>query len=246
MIHHERFYHARYTPKPGTVKTMLREHVARLPALEQDILRLHLDLKRTHSDIARILGMSQPAVNYRYKRARERLAVWELLPSVTPYEVQAVMQERGARETDITAMMLYVETNNQSEVARRMNTNQGFVRNALLRGLVQHLQNDLSHEDRHVRVRQACSILVNKPGMFNDVNNTAIGHVAKSREITRKIVIPPRLSHRPLEGIGVEIEDGLYKNLFGTVETVEPIVTLKLDVLSQDIRLQWPGQVEIG
>jgi hypothetical protein len=54
------------------------------------------------------------------------------------------------------------------------------------------------------------------------------------------------LSHRPLEGIGVEIEDGLYKNLFGTVETVEPIVTLKLDLLSQDIRLQWPGQVEIG
>lgn len=225
---------------------MLSEHVSRLPALEQDILRLHLDLKRTHSDIARILGMSQPAVNYRYKRSRERLAVWEILPSVTPHEVRAVMQERGARDSDITAMALYVETNNQSEVARRMGASQGFVRDALMRGLVKHLQNDMSHEDRHVRVRQACSILVNKPGMFNDVNNTAIGHVAKSRAITRKIVIPPRLSHRPLEGIGVEVEDGLYKNLFGTVETVEPLVTLKLDLVSQDIRLQWPGMSEIG
>jgi len=219
---------------------MLTEHAARLPALEQDILRVHLDLRRSHADIARILGMSQPAVSYRYKRARERLAVWDLLPSVTPQEVRAVMEERRARESDITAMVLYVETNNQSEVARRMGTNQGFVRNALMRGLVQHLQNDLSHEDRHVRVRQACSILVNKPGMFNDVNNTAIGHVVKSREITRKIVVGPKLSHRPLEGIGVEIEEGLYRNLFGTVEEVEPFVTLRLDLLSQIIRLQWP------
>ena len=218
---------------------MLDEHVRRLPALERHILRLHLDMKRSHSDIARILGMSQPAVNYRYKRARERLAVWELVPPVTPHEVRAVMTDLGARDTDITAMVLYVETNNQSEVARRMGMSQGFVRDALMRALVKHLQNDMSQEDRHVRVRTACSILVNKPGMFNDVNNTAIGHVAKSREITRKLVNPPKLSHRPLEGIGVEVEDGLYKSLLGTVEAVNPLVTLKLDLLSQDIRLQW-------
>lgn len=223
----------------GRVNPMLAEHVERLPALERDILRLHVDLKRSHSDIARILGMSQPAINYRYKRAKERLAVWEIIPSITPHEVRAVMQELGARETDIMAMSCYVETNNQSEVARRMGVSQGFVRDALMRTLVKHLQNDMSQEDRHVRVRQACSILVNKPGMFNDVNNTAIGHVSKSREITRKLVNPPRLSHRPLEGIGVEVEDGLYKNLLGTVEAVLPVVTLKLDLLSQDIRLQW-------
>jgi hypothetical protein len=215
------------------------ELVARLPTLERDILGL-IDRGRSQADIARILGMSQPAVYYRFKRAKERLQIWALIPKVTPQEVRAVMEVRGARESDITAMTYYVETNSQSETARRMGQSQGFVRQALMRGLVKHLQNDMSQEDRRVRVRQACSILINKPGLFTDVNNTAIGHVAKSRSVTRKLVSPPKLSHHPLEGIGVEVEDGLYKSLVGMVETIDPIVTLKLDLLSQEIRLQWP------
>ena len=185
--------------------------------------------------------MSQPAIYYRFKRAKERLQVWKLLPKITPHEVRAVMEMRGARETDIQAMTFYVETNSQSETARRMGTSQGAVRQALMRGLVKHLQNDMSQEDRRVRVRQACSILVNKPGLFTDVNNTAIGHVAKSRTAVRRLVIGPKLSHRPIEGIGVEIEDGLYKSLCGMIEEVDPVVTLKLDLASQDIRLQWPA-----
>lgn len=219
---------------------MLSELVARLPALERDILGL-IDRGRSQADIARILSMSQPSVYYRVKRAKERLQVWTLLPRVTPHEVRVVMEQRGARENDIKAMTLYVETNSQSETARRMGTSQGSVREALMRGLVKHLQNDMSQEDRRVRVRHACSILVNKPGLFTEVNNTAIGHVAKSKTTVRKLVIGPKLSHRPLEGIGVEIEDGLYKSLCGTVEETAPLVTLKLDLASQDIRLQWPA-----
>lgn len=219
---------------------MLSELVARLPALERDILGL-IDRGRSQADIARILSMSQPSVYYRVKRAKERLQVWTLLPRVTPHEVRVVMEQRGARENDIKAMTLYVETNSQSETARRMGTSQGSVREALMRGLVKHLQNDMSQEDRRVRVRHACSILVNKPGLFTEVNNTAIGHVAKSKTTVRKLVIGPKLSHRPLEGIGVEIEDGLYKSLCGTVEETTPLVTLKLDLASQDIRLQWPA-----
>jgi len=219
---------------------VLSELVARLPALERDILGL-IDRGRSQADIARILSMSQPSVYYRVKRAKERLQVWTLLPRVTPHEVRVVMEQRGARENDIKAMTLYVETNSQSETARRMGTSQGSVREALMRGLVKHLQNDMSQEDRRVRVRHACSILVNKPGLFTEVNNTAIGHVAKSKTTVRKLVIGPKLSHRPLEGIGVEIEDGLYKSLCGTVEETAPLVTLKLDLASQDIRLQWPA-----
>jgi len=219
---------------------VLSELVARLPALERDILGL-IDRGRSQADIARILSMSQPSVYYRVKRAKERLQVWTLLPRVTPHEVRVVMEQRGARENDIKAMTLYVETNSQSETARRMGTSQGSVREALMRGLVKHLQNDMSQEDRRVRVRHACSILVNKPGLFTEVNNTAIGHVAKSKTTVRKLVIGPKLSHRPLEGIGVEIEDGLYKSLCGTVEETTPLVTLKLDLASQDIRLQWPA-----
>lgn len=219
---------------------MSPELVARLPALERDILEL-IDRGRSQADIARILSMSQPAIYYRFKRAKERLQVWKLLPKITPQEVRAVMELRGARETDIQAMSFYVETNSQSETARRMGTSQGAVREALMRGLVKHLQNDMSQEDRRTRVRQACSILVNKPGLFTDVNNTAIGHVAKSRTTVRRLVNGPKLSHRPLEGIGVEIEDGLYKSLCGMVEEVEPLVTLKLDLVSQDLRLQWPA-----
>lgn len=217
------------------------KHVARLPAMERDILRLHLDLKRTHSDIARILGMSQPAVYYRYKRARSRLDVWDLLPSVTPHEVRAVMADLGARDDDVQAMVHYVETNNQSEVARRMGVSQGWVRTSLMRAIDKHLDKDMSHDDRHVRVRQACKLLVSKPGMFTEVSNPALGHVAKAREVTRKLLTPPKLSERPSEGTTLEVRDGLYSGLSGVVESLEPLVTVKLDLDSQDIHIQWPS-----
>jgi hypothetical protein len=37
----------------------------------------------------------------------------------------------------------------------------------------------------------------------------------------------------------VEFLDGLYKGITGVVESSEEFVTVKLDLLSQQIRLQW-------
>lgn len=241
--------HPRYTRRLRVLHKLwynerMLEFVARLPVMERDILHLHVDLHRTQADTARILGMSQPAVHSRYKRAQERLAVWKLLPAVTPHEVRAVLEGHGAREDDILAMALYVETNNQSEVARRMGRNQSWVHTALTRCLDRHLRQDMSHEDRHVRVRQACSLLVTKPGMFVEFNNPTIGHVTNGRECVRKFLAGPRVKPRLGSGITVEIQEGLYRGLTGLVETVTPVVSVKLDLLSQVIRLQWPTPSE--
>ena len=218
-----------------------RHHIERLPALEQDILHLHLQLDRTHSDIARILGMSQPAVHYRYKRSRSRLEMWVLLPSVTPAEVCAVMQSLDAREKDIQVMMLYVETNNQSEVARHLGVSQGWVRTSLMRSIEKHLERDMSQEDRHVRVRQACKLLVSKPGMFTDTNNPALGHLVKSRENTRKLLTPPKVALPLVLEDQVTIQDGLYRGMEATVEQTDPLVRVRFHLRSQVLRLQWPA-----
>jgi hypothetical protein len=138
-------------------------------------------------------------------------------------------------------MVHYVETNNQSAVARRMGVSQGWVRTSLMRGIDRHLDKDMSHDDRHVRVRQACKLLVSKPGMFTEVSNPALGHVAKAREVIRKLLTPPKLSERPSEGMTLEVRDGLYSGLSGVVESLEPLVTVKLDLDSQVIRIQWPS-----
>jgi len=185
--------------------------------------------------------MSQPAVFYRYQRSRERLDVWALLPPITPQEVLAVLVELGARVEDARAMSLYVETNSQSEVARRLEVSQGWVRTAIFRCVEKHLTKASNSDDRHVRVRTACLLLVKNPGLFSEVNNPAIRHLAKDQEKSHKLITPPKTSPVPEDPSLVQIEDGLYRKMVGSFEELNPnLVSLRLRVVSQKLWLQWP------
>jgi len=217
------------------------EDLQRLPPLERDILRLHQELRKPQTEIARILGCSQPTVNYRYKRARERLEFLERLPTVTPDEVRQVLHTLGTREQDIEAMVLYVETTSQSEVARRMNTSQGAVRYWVLRVLTDHLQKDMREDDLHKRVRTACGMLTSKPGIgiFNESQKT--DDKTKHQNVQRRLHAAPKFTGRLVEGSPIRIHDGIYKFLIGRLSKLtDQDMEVFLDLQSMSIALTWP------
>jgi predicted transcriptional regulator len=211
--------------------------------MERDILLLHMTLRKSQTEVARILGVSQPTVNYRYKRARERLDFMDKLPVVTSDEIRSVLDHLNARPKDIEAMVLYVETNSQSEVARQMGTSQGAVRHWIHRALVNHLQNDLSEDDTHKRVRTACGMLVNKPGIFNEPQKP--GHVPKNRKVAQKLHQGPKYEGTLVPGERIQIVDGVYSRLSGLVVSVAPDVEVRLYLESQEIVLSWPREVAL-
>jgi DNA-directed RNA polymerase specialized sigma24 family protein len=213
--------------------------IEQLPVLERDILWMHMQLRKPQTDIARILGVSQPTVNYRYKRARERLDFLERLPVVTDDEVRQVLERLGARDQDITAMITYVKTSSQSEVARRMGTSQGAIRHWLGRALVNHLQADLSEDDTHKRVRTACAMLVSRPGILQE--GAKNGDSVKNPRSERSLPSLPRHLGRLVEGERILLLEGVYAGLRGTlVQQAEGSLALSLELASQDILLMWP------
>ena len=214
------------------------EDIDRLPPMERDILRLHMEMRKSQTEVAKILGVSQPTVNYRYKRARERLDFMEKLPPVTAIEIREVLGRLGASHQDVEAMVLYVETNSQSEVARRMETSQGAVRHWIHRALVNHLQNDMREDDVPKRVRTACGMLVNKPGIFNEPQKP--GHVPKHQRVEQRLTSAPKTQGRLLAGEPVRILDGIYSELDGViVEINDTVMRVRIDLASQEITLNW-------
>jgi predicted transcriptional regulator len=213
------------------------EDIARLPPMERDILRLHLSLRKSQTEVAKILGVSQPTVNYRYARARERLEFMEKIPRVSPDEIRGVLRELGARDSDVEAMALYAETSSQSEVARRMNASQGAVRHWVLRALVNHLQTDMRNDDTHRRVRTACQMLVGKPGILNEPIRGNGPAIWSSEHLLAQA---PKIQGRFLEGERVLVVDGLYREMEGDVVHInDDSMTIRLRLESKQITLTW-------
>jgi len=213
------------------------EDIARLPPVERDILFLHMRLRKSQTEVAKILRVSQPTVNYRYKRARERLEFMEKLPRVAAEEIRQVLTTLGARDTDVEAMVLYVETSSQSEVARRMNTSQGAVRHWILRALVQYLKNDVREDDVHKRVRTACTMLVDKPGIFNE---PAKHKTVEVKTVAQKLTQAPRVQGRFVVGEKMRLLDGLYANMDAVVLDVnENHMSVRVSLESQQVILSW-------
>lgn len=213
------------------------ENLRRLPAVERDILHLHQELRKSQPQVARILGVSQPTVNYRYKKLRARLDFLEQLPKVSSDEIRMVLERLGARAQDTEAMVLYIETSSQSEVARRMETSQGAVRYWVLRALTDHLQRDMREDDMHKRVRTACSMLIAKPGIFNEPKQAP----RIPPKIERRLPAAPKFQGRLIEGEQIRIVDGLYGELDGElVEVTDDAMKVRLKLESQEITLSWP------
>lgn len=215
------------------------EELRQLPAMERDILRLHQVLRKPQTEIAKILGVSQPTVNYRYKRARARLDFLEKLPTVTSAEIRQVLTTLGAREKDIEAMVLYVETNSQSEVSRRMETSQGAVRYWVLRALTDHLQKDMRDDDVHKRVRTACGMLTRNPGIFNEPQKA--NNASKHEVVQRRISAVPKFTGRLVVGSPIRIHDGIYRFLQGELtDFSDTEMRIRLNLESKEILLSWP------
>lgn len=215
------------------------ENLNRLPAMERDILHLHQTLRKPQTEIAKILGVSQPTVNYRYKRARARLEFLNQLPKVTSEEVRQVLQALKVRERDIEAMVLYIETNSQSEVARRMGASQGAVRYWVLRVLTEHLHKDMREDDVHKRVRIACGMLTSKPGIFNEPSKP--GDAPKYQKVSQRLSKSPKFTGRLLEGSPIRLHDTVYKFLIGElIELTDQDMTVRIKLESREIELSWP------
>jgi len=207
--------------------------------MERDILRLHQNLRKPQTEIAKILGVSQPTVNYRYKRARARLDFFDQLPKVTSDEIRQVLETLGVRDRDIEAMVLYVETNSQSEVARRMNASQGAVRYWVLRVLTEHLQKDMREDDMHKRVRTACGMLASKPGIFSEPSKA--GDAPKHERVMRRLTRAPKFTGRLVEGSPIRLHDTIYKFLVGElVELTDHEMKIRIELQSREIELSWP------
>lgn len=149
-----------------------------LPLVEMDILHLIEDLKKSQSEAAKILGVSQPTVHYRLQKAKSRLRHKELLPTVTSAEVQEVMERLGCDSQDIKTMLLYLKYNSQSMVARDLGRSQGAVRHWLMRG-ISRLSKDRSQDPLHRNVRTACHMLVDNPNMFSPEKKEDISQVTR-------------------------------------------------------------------
>ena len=214
-----------------------RLYWSKLPLMEQDILALHLEHKKSQTQVAKILGVSQPTVFYRFKRAKERLDFMAKLPVITSEEVVEVLTTLGARENDIKAMVLYVETNSQSEVARRMGTSQGAVRHWIYRALTNYLQPDMRQEDLFKRVRTACAMLVSKPGLAL----TTESHAKETRKfLSVNFTKTPKYRGALETGKPVVLSDTLYAGIPITVTEInEQCVRGELNLLSQKISLKW-------
>lgn len=213
------------------------ENLRRLPPIERDIFHLHQELRKSQPQVARILGVSQPTVNYRYKKLRARLDFLEQLPEVTGEEIRMVLERLGARAQDIEAMVLYIETSSQSEVARRMEASQGAVRYWVLRALTDHLQKDMREDDIHKRVRTACSMMIAKPGIFSEPKQAP----KTPQQSQRRLPAAPKFQGRAIEGEPIRILDGLYSSLDGDLTQVsDGAMSVRLRLESQEITLSWP------
>lgn len=206
--------------------------IDQLPAVEQDVMRLVLQYKKNQSQIARILGVSQPTINYRIKRAKERLQFLNLVPETTSEEVEHVLRTLGAKDQIIETMVLYLTYKSQSEVARQTSKSQGAVRHWLIQA-IDILKKDRNPDEIHKRVRTACQLLVSKPNMINDGENTT----RKNGDVHLHLDVAPRVRGELRPGATVEVLDGLCSGM--TVECQEQSLVLRL--CSRNVFLTWAG-----
>lgn len=105
---------------------------ANLSASEALTLRYTLD-GLIQSEIAKILGQTQPSVNYNLRRGMERVTFILNRPGIDLPKLRGDMATLGVDPTDIDLVALYLETTCQSDVANKLGVTQGFVRHRILR-----------------------------------------------------------------------------------------------------------------
>lgn len=107
----------------------------RIPPREADFVDLYYFRQKRQTDIAAIFGVSQPTVCYRLQRAAERIRFLLGLPSFDETTARPIIEAVLVDPTDVEILFRMYETTCQSEVAKRMNVSQGFVRHRFIRSI---------------------------------------------------------------------------------------------------------------
>ncbi len=104
-----------------------------LPPREADFLELYFFKRIRQTAIADLFNVSQPTVCYRLQRGTARLRYLVDMPAFEIEEMEEVLKKVVPEEIDVKIMIGMVQTTCQSDVARELNTSQGFVRHRFLR-----------------------------------------------------------------------------------------------------------------
>jgi DNA-binding CsgD family transcriptional regulator len=137
----------------GVSEERLDRALERLPAKERDILEL-AGLGKNQRDIAKLIGLTQPGVSYRFRRAIKRLQFWLSVPELNDSDVivafrklmRRQMNERGQFVPTLRAtpklavqlnaqlmiMVVFFRTTSQSKTAVETKHKQNTVRRILL------------------------------------------------------------------------------------------------------------------
>lgn len=203
-----------------------------LPPIERDVLYLIDERGKTQTETGEILGLSQPSVNYRYKRAQQRKHLISLFPDVSLEEVSEVLTELKIPPKHIEAMRLFISTSSQSDVARIMETSQGAVRYWLIQS-IDKLKQTTTQEDRIKRVRTACHLVFQHPNIFNISAN---GKREQGSVYLKTLKDAPRVRGILQVGQVVELVEGLVSNI--PAKVLSP-TSLRLNLESRDYQITW-------
>jgi DNA-directed RNA polymerase specialized sigma24 family protein len=114
---------------------IIRSVLDRIPPREADFIELYYFQRIKQTTIAQIFNVSQPTICYRLSRAAKRIKFLLKLPYFKEGEVLEAMLRVLPDRMDAEIMCGVLETTSQSEVAKRFNVSQGFVRYRFFRSL---------------------------------------------------------------------------------------------------------------
>lgn len=97
-----------------------------LPELEQEIFYLLYDKDKHQKDVAKLLGLSQPTVSYRYRRVLMKLAYIMILMAVDPDNLLKELEFLTDRDRDVIRDLLFYT--NQEKVGQKHDMRQSSVK----------------------------------------------------------------------------------------------------------------------
>lgn len=110
------------------------KHLEELPPIERAILH-HVLKGESQTSAARTLGISQPSISYRVRKALWRLEILWLYPRLTQAQVRAAIRASGYRATGaplekmlVKAVALLLKTTCQTHAAAEFGRSQGWLR----------------------------------------------------------------------------------------------------------------------
>lgn len=105
----------------------IEPHLTSLAPTEQDIIDLLIFRRKTQSEVAAILGVTQAAISYRLQRAISKLQFLASVPILTEPQIRAALSPHIA-PMDVEILVGMWRTTCQSEVAAQIGLSQGRVR----------------------------------------------------------------------------------------------------------------------